>query len=90
MLPVTVLCVEIPTNPDMKVPNMKELAVELRRYEVATGKRAILLVDATFAPNSRVMRQVREAAPELAVQVFLSMSKSVSRGVTTAGPSAHK
>lgn len=85
LLPTTVLFVEVPTNPDMKVPNVGDVAAMLRAYRERTGKRVLLLVDATFAPGSQVLRQVAEAAPELAAFVFLSMSKSVSRGMTTAG-----
>ena len=33
-----VLFVEIPTNPDMKVPNMGKIAEELQRYQTATGR----------------------------------------------------
>ena len=38
-----------------------------------------------FSHSSQVLRQLRELAPELPAIVFLSLSKSVSRGVTTAG-----
>lgn len=57
----------------------------LRWYNETTAKRVILLVDATFAPNSKVLGQMRALYPELNTIVFLSMSKSVSRGLTTAG-----
>lgn len=45
----------------------------------------MLLVDATFAPGSKVLQKLRDCAPDLDVMVFISMSKSVSRGLTTAG-----
>jgi cysteine synthase A len=45
----------------------------------------LLLVDATFAPASKVMEQLHARLPELPVMTFISMSKSVSRGMTTAG-----
>lgn len=54
-------------------------------YTSTTGKRFVLLVDATFAPNSQIMTKIQELVPEVTVIVFLSMSKSVSRGMTTAG-----
>lgn len=48
-------------------------------------RRALLLVDTTFAPASQVISKMHQVAPELNVVVFLSMSKSVSRGHTVAG-----
>ena len=45
----------------------------------------VLLIDTSFAPSSRVMARIRELDAELSVLVFLSLSKSVSRGMTTAG-----
>lgn len=50
--PTTCLFVEIPTNPDMKVPEITQLATMLTEYEAKTKKRVVLLVDATFAPAS--------------------------------------
>lgn len=85
LLPTTVLFVEVPTNPDMKVPDVKALTATLQAYKEATGKDVLLLVDATFAPNSKVLQKISEAAPDLPAMVFVSMSKSISRGVTTAG-----
>lgn len=81
----TVLFVEAPTNPDMKVPDLPTLATMLAQHAAATGARPLLLVDTTLAPMSRVMAKARSAAPDLPVMVLLSMSKSVSRGLTTAG-----
>jgi len=80
-----VLFVEIPTNPDMKVPDMGKIAEELQRYQTATGSRTLLLIDTTFSPPSKILETVRGAAPDLPAMVFISMSKSVSRGKTTAG-----
>jgi len=76
---------EIPTNPDMKVPDIPELAALCSEHQRASGRQMLLLVDATFAPGSRVLRKIRDAAPDLCAMVFISMSKSVSRGLTTAG-----
>ena len=81
----TVLFVEAPTNPDMKVPDLPTLATMLAEHAAATGARPLLLVDTTLAPMSRVMAKASSAAPDLPVMVLLSMSKSVSRGLTTAG-----
>lgn len=91
--PTTLLFVEIPTNPDMKVPDMAELAAMLMHYGRQTGKEVILLVDATFAPGAQVLRKISAVEPALTSLVFISLSKSVSRGLTTggtivAGPSA--
>ncbi|CAM9268628.1 unnamed protein product [Ectocarpus fasciculatus] len=85
LMPTTVLFVEIPTNPDMKIPNITELAAVLENYQNTTGKKVLLLVDATFAPGSRVMEKMKTVAPNLTTMTFISMSKSVSRGMTTAG-----
>jgi len=85
LMPTTVLFSEVPTNPDMKVPEMAEICRMLREYKELTGRKIVLLVDATFAPSSRVMHKVRELDSDLSVLVFLSLSKSVSRGITTAG-----
>jgi cystathionine beta-lyase/cystathionine gamma-synthase len=85
LLPTTVLFLECPTNPDMKVPDLTEMVRTLQEYKRATGKEVVLLVDTTFAPNSQTMAKVAEIDPELTAVVFISMSKSVSRGMTTAG-----
>jgi cysteine synthase A len=84
-LPTTVLFVEIPTNPDMKVPNIEELAMLLSQYGEKTGKSTMLLVDSTFAPGSEIMDKLKTIVPDLNVMVFISLSKSISRGMTTAG-----
>lgn len=85
LMPRTVLFVEIPTNPDMKVPDIAVLASILDRYKTATSRDVLLLVDTTFAPHSRVLEKMHSVAPDLTAMVFISMSKSVSRGLTTAG-----
>lgn len=84
-LPTTVLFVEIPTNPDMKVPDIQELAMILSNYGEKTGKSTMLLVDSTFAPGSEIMDKLKKLVPDLNVMVFISLSKSISRGTTTAG-----
>jgi hypothetical protein len=85
LMPTTVLFVEVPTNPDMKVPDMAVLAKFLSEFATKTNKRVLLLVDTTFAPASNVLGKMQQIAPGLNVVVFLSMSKSVSRGHTVAG-----
>jgi hypothetical protein len=84
-LPLTVLFVEIPTNPDQKVPDTQKLIDSLEAYKQQTQKDVLLVVDTTFAPGSGILAQIEALAPELPAMVFMSMSKSVSRGKTTAG-----
>lgn len=84
-LPLTVLFVEIPTNPDQKVPDTQKLIDSLHKYKHQTGKEVLLIVDTTFAPASQILSQIERVAPDLPAMVFMSMSKSVSRGKTTAG-----
>ena len=84
-LPLTVLFVEIPTNPDQKVPDTQKLIDSLEAYKAQTQKDILLVVDTTFAPGSQILAQIERLAPELPAMVFMSMSKSVSRGKTTAG-----
>ena len=43
------------------------------------------MVDTTFAPHSQVMKKIESVAPGINTLTFISMSKSVSRGMTTAG-----
>jgi len=85
LLPTTVLFVEIPTNPDMKVPDITTVTDKLQEYRKATKKDVMLLIDVTFGPNSQMLAKIRDRAPDLPAMVFISMSKSVSRGLTTAG-----
>lgn len=84
-LPLTVLFVEIPTNPDQKVPETQKLIDSLHQYKQQTHKDVLLIVDTTFAPASKILSQVKRFDPDLPAMVFVSMSKSVSRGMTTAG-----
>jgi cysteine synthase A len=85
LLPTTVLFVEVPTNPDQKVPDLAGLTDAVRQYTAQTGREVVLLVDTTFTPGSEIFHKFAQLAPDLAVLVFISMSKSVSRGITTAG-----
>jgi len=43
------------------------------------------MVDATFAPSSQSMKKIKDVAYDLTTMTFISMSKSVSRGITCAG-----
>jgi cysteine synthase A len=81
----TVLFVEVPTNPDLKVPSLDKIAAALEGYKEKTKKNVLLLVDTTFAPSSKVLKKIKEQSPDLPAMVFMSMSKSMSRGKTTAG-----
>jgi len=85
LMPTTILFVEIPTNPDMKVPDVSHVAPMLKSYREKTGRQVILLVDTTFAPGSKVMQLFEGLDADLPVMAFISLSKSVSRGVTTSG-----
>jgi cysteine synthase A len=85
LMPTTVLLSEIPTNPDMKVPDIQALADLITAYKKKTGKEFVFLVDTTFAPGSKVLTKLQSAAPDLTAMTFISLSKSVSRGYTTAG-----
>lgn len=85
LMPTTVLFVEVPTNPDMKVPDIEHLTGMLRDYKALTSKEVVLFVDTTFAPASKVLEKIYSVDPTLTSMVFISMSKSVSRGLTTAG-----
>jgi len=85
----TLLFIEVPTNPNMKVPDLDALADMIDTYVKAKPGRSmddfLLMIDATFAPGSQVMKQLQSRLPELPMFVFISMSKSVSRGKTTGG-----
>jgi len=81
----TLIFIEIPTNPDMKVPDMRKLAHICSEYRETTGKNVVLVVDTTLAPGSGVMKKLATHVPDLPVMCFISMSKSLSRGMTTAG-----
>eukprot|EP00039_Didymoeca_costata_P001606 m.53695 g.53695 ORF g.53695 m.53695 type:complete len:624 (+) comp10879_c0_seq1:69-1940(+) len=83
--PRLVLFVEIPTNPDMKVPELKDLTSMLQDFKQKTGKEVLLLVDTTFAPGSKIMERLKGIDAALPVVAFISLSKSLSRGMTTGG-----
>mmetsp|Transcript_8276 Transcript_8276/g.16710 ORF Transcript_8276/g.16710 Transcript_8276/m.16710 type:complete len:615 (+) Transcript_8276:49-1893(+) len=83
--PNTVICCEIPTNPDMKVPEMSGLINLLQEHSTLTGVSVHLVVDTTFAPASGVLEKIKNIDPTLSAMCFISMSKSVSRGLTCAG-----
>ncbi|GMH63777.1 hypothetical protein TrRE_jg8202, partial [Triparma retinervis] len=85
LMPNTVLCAEIPTNPDMKVPSMDALLALLKEHRSKTSKSVHLVVDTTFAPASQVLGKISEIDPTQSAFCFISMSKSVSRGLTCAG-----
>eukprot|EP00051_Salpingoeca_urceolata_P027102 m.480055 g.480055 ORF g.480055 m.480055 type:complete len:649 (-) comp21679_c0_seq1:238-2184(-) len=84
-LPATMLFIEVPSNPDQKVIDLGDLSGFLAEYRAKVGKDVIVMVDATFAPSSHVLATLREHNPEQPAIVFMSLSKSVSRGMTTAG-----
>lgn len=69
----------------MKVPNIQEVTKIIQAYKEQTQKEVLILVDTTFAPASQVLQKIREADPSIPSFAFISMSKSVSRGFTTAG-----
>lgn len=54
--------IEIPTNPDMKVPDVTKLATVLEKFKLSMKAKCsnfedlFLMVDATFAPASQSMR----------------------------------
>eukprot|EP00038_Savillea_parva_P030138 m.75787 g.75787 ORF g.75787 m.75787 type:complete len:638 (+) comp9019_c0_seq2:73-1986(+) len=83
--PITVVFVEIPTNPDQKIPNLDQLVQASQRYQTESGKNTLLLIDTTFAPGSKVLQKFKQVDAALPAMCFISMSKSISRGVTTAG-----
>jgi len=85
LYPTTVLFAEIPSNPDQKIPDIAKLAASLEAYRAKTGKEVLLFVDTTFAPASQVLGKLEAIDTTLQAMVFVSMSKSVSRGTTTAG-----
>lgn len=85
LLPTTVVFVEMPTNPDQKIPDLKMLTCILHKYQEDTGKQVLLLLDTTLAPSAEVLKKVKSEDPDLMAMAFVSLSKSVSRGITTAG-----
>lgn len=85
LMPTTLLFIETPTNPDMKVPDLAKVAAMLEAYQRVTHVKVLVLVDNTFAPNAQLLAKFRAIAPRLNVVVFTSLSKAVSRGMTTGG-----
>lgn len=85
LLDNTVVIIEIPTNPDMKVPQLPVLVAKCQDYQRVTGKKLILLIDTTFSPSSQIIQQIHDIDATLPVVVFISLSKSVSGGRTTGG-----
>jgi cystathionine beta-lyase/cystathionine gamma-synthase len=59
-LPTIVLFVEIPTNPDMKVPDITILATMCEQLKKDTEKEVIIFVDTTFAPGSNCMNHIKK------------------------------
>lgn len=69
----------------MKVPCIEELTKLIISYREQTGKHILILVDTTFAPASKVLEKIKAVSTDVPAMVFISLSKSVSRGLTTAG-----
>ena len=65
--------------------DLAPLAAALLAFALKAGTRLVLLLDTTLAPASRALRLLREAAPSLPVICFVSCSKAIGRGLTTAG-----
>ena len=59
LMRTTVLFVEIPTNPDMKVPDITDVAHMCMNYRTATGRNILILLDTTFAPGSQSLLKLR-------------------------------
>lgn len=59
------------------------IAPFVEQYGAST--RLVLLFDTTLSPGCAALDTLAECAPELPALVFLSLSKSISRGHTTAG-----
>lgn len=86
LLGTTCLFVEIPTNPDMKVPDLKLVVDALTAYKAqAHGAKVMIMVDTTFAPCSKVLARLQALDSDLMAFAFVSLSKAFSRGCTTAG-----
>jgi len=85
LMPNTVLFIEVPTNPDMKVPELGKITQLVHEYKEKTGKNVFLVVDTTFSPNSQVLKKIRDTTPDLPALAYVSLSKSVSGGFTTGG-----
>lgn len=82
--PVVVFC-EFPSNPDMKVPDLNAFLKAVHDFKSSSGREVHLLVDTTFAPPSKVLDKIGAVTSTLPACAFISLSKSVSRGLTCAG-----
>jgi len=85
LLPMVALFVEVPSNPDQKVVDLEALAASVTEFQLRTYQKVIVILDTTFAPGSGVLRKLRQLAPKIPAIAFTSLSKSISRGMTTAG-----
>ena len=85
LLPVTVLFMEMPTNPDMKLPEASAIVAALKAFREKTGRQVLYFVDVTFSPGSNILAKLQTIDADLPAMVFVSMSKSISRGKTCAG-----
>ena len=82
--PVVVFC-EFPSNPDMKVPDLTGFLKVVHDFKTSSGRELNLLIDTTFAPPSKVLDKIGKVTSTLPACAFISLSKSVSRGLTCAG-----
>ena len=88
LLPTTLIFLETPSNPEMKVPDLAALVSRTIRPFAkahASDTRVVLLLDCTLAPGSQILSKLAGLAPELPALAFISLSKHVSQGHTTAG-----
>jgi cystathionine beta-lyase/cystathionine gamma-synthase len=79
--PITMIMIEIPTNPEMKIPTMETLIKKIREFKKVTNKKILLIIDTTLAPTSAILGKLEG----LETIIFISLSKSVSGGKTTGG-----
>lgn len=61
------------------------MVAAVQAHQTETSKRVLLLVDTTFAPGSQILQKIQKHDPSLPAMCFISLSKSVSRGITTGG-----
>ena len=86
LLPTTIIFLEAPTNPEMKLPELSELVrAAIHPFAAVNPTDVILLIDTTLAPCSRILEAIAAVDPQLPTIAFISLSKSVSRGLTTTG-----
>ncbi len=78
----TVIKLEFPTNPDMKVCDLMALSKMLINFQKKSGSSVVLILDTTLCPSSKPLSNI---ANELACIVFNSLSKSGSAGKSTGG-----